>query len=176
MFYNTIKIMNMKKLIFTILIASCLMMTKTSNSQITGNIKAMGTVLVPIAITSTSDLDFGKSILPGISVRVDKRDASAGQFSLEGQPNQEISISLKLPTTLTSGINDMPISFSTVDAGYKTPAGKLTNFNPDKSTTASFAKEGSMVIYLGGRLNPSHTQAAGEYTAQIQLSVFYTGN
>jgi hypothetical protein len=167
--------MNMKKLIFMILVASCLMMTKASNSQITGTFNVKGTVLTRISIVSTYDLDFGNSVLPGIPVAVNKTNSNAGQFSLEGEPYSQIYIKLALPTTLTNGSDKMPISFSSTDGGYRTN-GPMKTFDPNSSTTARFTNKGTMKIYLGGKIMPDHSQSAGIYDAPVEISLYYTGN
>jgi hypothetical protein len=167
----------MKKLVLAMFVVLSLVSFKNSFSQITGSITAKGTVLAPISIISSTDLNFGTSILPGVPVTVDKSAGSgAGTFVLSGVANKQINVTLTLPSNLQSGVNTMPISFTSTDGGYKTPGGTMGSFNPANSVTPSFANEGLITIYLGGKVSPAHTQVAGAYTAQVQLSVFYTGN
>jgi hypothetical protein len=166
----------MKKLIIAIF--SVLMLTIYSNSfsQITGSCNAKGTVLTPISIISTTDLNFGTTLLPGISVSIDKTSGSAGKFSLSGYANKQISISFILPSSLINGSYTMPITFSSSDAAYKITSGSYTAFNPAVSVNANLGTDGKMDVVLGGNIIPAHNQPAGLYTAPVQINLFYTGS
>jgi len=166
----------MKNTITAIIVLTVLVLTNVSFSQVTGTINAKATVLSPISVTSTSDLNFGTSILPGVAVTIDKTSANAGQFNLTGQATKQISVTMTLPSNLTSNGNTLPISFTSTDGGWKTPAGSWNAFNPAVTTTATFASEGTMIVSLGGKVTPSHTQASGNYTSTASISLYYTGN
>ena len=166
----------MKKLFFTLALVLTVIFVNNSFAQITGSILAKGTVLAPISITATRDLDFGNDILPGIVRTVDKSASTSGKFSLAGQSSKQINITLTTPTNLINGANNLPISFTATDAGYKTPTGTLTAFNPATPTNASFGSEGTMDVFLGGKVTPASNQVAGLYTATVNISLYYTGN
>jgi hypothetical protein len=167
----------MKKLFVVMLIVLAFTMSKDSFSQITSSITAKGTVLAPISVVSKNDLNFGTSILPGIPVSVDKSDYyNAGKFSLAGVSFKQISISLDLPTDLSNGSSNMPITFGTSDAGTRMSYYYIIAFNPNASTTAYFGFDGKLDVLLGGKVSPSHTQEAGNYQATVQISLAYTGS
>lgn len=166
----------MKKLFLTLILVIVTISFSNSYSQITGSITAKGTVLTPISVSSTRDLDFGTDILPGVDKSVNINAATSGKFSLTGQASKQINISLTLPTNLLKGVVTMPITFSATDAGTKTTTGTMTTFNPASGTTASFGTDGKLDVFIGGTVDPSHTQAAGAYTGTISISLYYTGS
>jgi len=77
---------------------------------------------------------------------------------------------------LSTARNNLPISFTATDAGYKTPTGTLTAYNPANPTTASFGSEGTMDVFLGGKVTPASNQVAGLYTGTVNIRLYYTGN
>jgi len=166
----------MKKLFLTLALVLTVIFVNNSFAQITGNITAKGIVLSPISITATRDLDFGDDIIPGIARTIDKTATSSGKFSLAGQALKELNVTLTTPTELVNGANNLPISFTATDAGYKTPTGTLTAFDPAAPINASFGSEGTMDVFLGGKVTPASNQVAGLYTATVNISLYYTGN
>ena len=166
----------MKKVFKYIFILYLTLISVDSYAQVTATITASATVLTGISITSKSDLDFGNDIVPGIQRVVDKTNASSGRFSLSGSPNRQISISFITPTQLINGVNTMPITFGSSDAGYQIPGGSVVSFNPSIVSNASFGSQGTMTVFLGGKVTPSANQASGFYTASITVNLQYTGN
>ena len=70
----------------------------------------------------------------------------------------------------------MPVSFGADDAGYQIPGGSIVSFNPSVVSTATFGSQGTMTVFLGGKVIPSPTQQTGYYTATITVNLQYTGN
>jgi len=174
----------MKRLTPVIILVFVLLSINVAYSQndgivpkpITATIIAKGTVLSPISVSTTRDLDFGEDILPGIDRVIDKNSNSAGKFTIMGQPGKEISITMSLPVELISGEEILPITFSATDAGYKIPSGSMVDFDPFNPVNAVFGSDGSMEIYLGGTAKPYYSQAAGMYDGTVTVVFYYTGN
>lgn len=143
---------------------------------ITASITAKGTVLSPISVTSTRDLDFGNDILPGINRTIDKNSNSAGQFSIMGEAGKEVNMTITLPGTLFSGTNSLPISFTQTDGGYKVTGGNMVDFDPLNPVNATIGSDGALEIYLGGTVAPTYRQNGGEYSGTIIVEFNYTGN
>jgi hypothetical protein len=159
-----------------ILILFVFFFCETSNSQTTGSILIKCTILAPLNVTSTRDLDFGTSILPGIMKTVDKSSVSSGKVSVSGVASKQINISFSLPSYISYSSNQMPISFNTSDGGYKTTSGTLQTFNPISGTNASLGTDGKLDIFIGGKVSPYHNQVSGAYTGTITVNLQYTGN
>lgn len=174
----------MKRLTPVIILIFALISISTAYSQndgivpkpITATIIAKGTVLSPISVSDTRDLDFGEDILPGIDRVIDKNSNSAGKFTIMGQPGKEISITMSLPLELISGEEVLPVVFSATDAGYKVPGGNTVDFDPFNPVNAVFGNDGTMEIYLGGTAKPYYSQAAGMYDGTVTVVFYYTGN
>ncbi|MFA5403541.1 MAG: DUF4402 domain-containing protein [Ignavibacteria bacterium] len=176
----------MKKVFFSLLVIMILFLFNDNYAQnshdgvnptpITASITAKGTVLSPISITTTRDLDFGIDILPGITKAIDKVSNSGGKFSINGEAGKEVNITITAPTSLYSGTNTLPISFSQTDAGYKVTGGTIIDFDPANPVNANIGSDGALEIYLGGSVVPVFTQVAGDYVGTVVVVFNYTGN
>ncbi len=175
----------MNKILLSVFLLIAIFSTCTTYAQkkdgiaptpITATITASGTVLSPMSITSTRDLLFGTDILPGIRRTIDKSSNSSGKFSIMGQPGKEISITITSPGSLTFGANTLPLAFTETDAGYKLPGETMVDFDPANTATAVFGNDGTMDIFLGGTVVPDFSQVAGNYTGNITVVFYYTGN
>jgi len=143
---------------------------------LTVTVLAKGTVLSPLSISYSRDLDFGNDILPGVNKTIDKNSNSAGKFSIMGSSEKEITISIMTPEELVSGENSLGISFSESDGGYKIPGNSVIDFNPLNPVNASFGIDGTMDVLLGGTVKPFHDQIPGTYEGSITVIFYYTGN
>jgi hypothetical protein len=179
-----LRIIKMKKLLLLTLILIGLIVTGQVYAQndnippvpLTVTIFAKGTVLSPLSVTSSRDLDFGNDILPGVNRTIEKNSNSAGKFSILGQADKEITISIVTPLELVSGSNVLDISFTNTDAGYKLPGSSIVDFDPYNPINTNFGTEGSMDVMIGGTVKPTHQQASGEYEGAITVIFYYTGN
>jgi hypothetical protein len=174
----------MKKVFFSLLVIITLFICKDIFAQnngvipvpITASITAKGTVLSPISVTTTSDLDFGNDILPGITRAIDKNSNSAGKVSIMGEAGKEVNITVTPPGVLYCGTNTLALTFSETDAGYKITGGNMVEFDPIIPVNANIGADGLLEIYLGGSVVPTYKQVAGEYQGTIIIEFNYTGN
>lgn len=151
---------------------------------------ATATLVVALTVTATQALQFG-NVYQGVSKAVAKNAAEAGIFTITGEPDANIAIYMQLPdylsTDAVSGNGDdrMVIGFSTTDCNVDTTgAADPTGFvaangwlDQDPHNIANATTVGSVGtnVYLGGRVTPSVDQKAGDYEADIILTVAYTG-
>ena len=140
-------------------------------------IQATATVLTPLTVTATNNLDFGTSVFPGVNASVLPTDASAGQFDLGGVANAEVDLDFgTLPAQLAGPGDNMTISFSATDAGHGTSQPAQTAFDPATGSLANLDGSGLLSVWIGGTVQPRNDQTSGAYTAGITLTVNYTGN
>lgn len=175
----------MKKLFLVILFIFAFALLNDSFAQIirgpgpqpvSATINAKATVLSPISVASTRDLDFGNDILPGIPKVIDKTSNTSGKFSIMGQNGKEVCILMATPPNLTNGENILAIYFSPSDAGYRLPGGTINEFDPLSAFNATFGTDGSMDIFIGGTVVPTYTQTGGLYEGTVTVQFYYTGN
>lgn len=127
-------------------------------------------------VTGQRDLRF-QTVIAGFPTSVTWDSNEAGRWRIRGQRNSEVQLDfINLPTELQNGTFTMPISFSTTDAHWRSPGGGQGTFDPAVGVTARLGNSGQMFVYIGGTVNPPRNQAAGDYIADIDLDVFYTGN
>jgi hypothetical protein len=137
------------------------------------------TVVVPIQISKSADLAFGKFAAgTGGTVTVSTSGArtvtggvtamtsstTAAKFDVSGETGATYTITLSGPTVLTSGSDTM--AFATVSdlTGANTTSGNATS----GTLTA-----GTESIYVGGVLTVASAQAPGTYTGSVVATVEY---
>jgi len=162
-----------------------------ATAQDVANGQATATVLTVLAVTSTSDLQFG-DVLQGVSKVADKTVVGeAGVFNITGSGGNEVSLYMQLPDyiSLGDGSDRMVVSFSATDADIDftdaaTPAahtgGAVVDQDPHNLPAtlinAAAAPDNNIKIFLGGSVFPTVDQTAGAYSGDIILTVAYTGN
>jgi len=158
------------------------------NAQDIATGSATATVLAVLAVMATHDLAFG-DVLQGVPTSADKTVvADAGVFQVTGAGGKEISMHLQLPDYLWNTTNEdrLVISFSDTDADIDTTAagtptahggGAVVDQNPKNlSDIVIGATDNILQLYLGGTVYPTVDQRADAYTADIILTVAYTGS
>ena len=173
-----------KNVIFSCVVV-CLLIAGVSSSvaQESAMIRAVATVLPSMTIIGSNNLDFDY-VLPDVRKSVDKTAIGhAGEWIITGNPRAEITLKFDLPDSLRSvrGSSAMKIGFTIADASYDdgfgagqtAPAGVL---NPYTISTRNLGWDGSMIVWLGGTVFPTRTQAGGTYVGEIILTATYTGN
>lgn len=149
---------------------------------------ATANVLAVLTVTATHDLAFG-DVLQGVPKAAPKNViANAGVFQVTGEGGREISMFMQLPDYLWNSTNTdrMVIAFSTTDADIDTTAagtpavhgaGAIADLNPHAiPETVLGATDNILQIFIGGTVHPTIDQRADAYTADIILTVAYTGN
>jgi hypothetical protein len=158
-------------------------------AQDVGTGTASATVLAILSVTSTHDLVFG-DVLQGVPKTADKTVvADAGVFQVSGAGGHEISMQMELPDYLWNSTVDsedrLAIAFSDTDADIDTTAagtpaahgpGAIVDQNPHNLADTNIGGTDNILqLFLGGTVYPTVDQRAGSYTADIILTVAYTG-
>ncbi|MES2140861.1 MAG: DUF4402 domain-containing protein [Bacteroidota bacterium] len=165
----------MKK--FTKISAVAILMIGSSLSvfaQASATATASATIITPIAITKTVDMNFGnaavqagtggtivltpagtRTVTGGVTLPNVTGTVSSASFNVTGEGTSTYSITLPVaPLTITSGINTMTVSTFT---STPTPTGTLT--------------AGAQTLLVGGTLNVSAAQAPGTYLSGTPFTV-----
>jgi hypothetical protein len=128
-------------------------------------------------VTGAAPLEFG-NVFPGVNKIVDAitGGASAGRLDVTGQGSAEVTIDFILPTNLVNGGNNLAIgSWTAAHFGTNTQ-GSGVSFNPTGTETTDLDAAGTLFVWLGGEVSPTAAQVAGLYTANVTMTVAYTGN
>lgn len=163
-----------------VLIVAFPLITKAQESAA---IQALATVVSSLHITGMNNLNFGTVTL-GINKSVDKSTIGlAGEWEITGNPTAEITLDFTLPNRLLTADSSalMNIMFSSTDASYEDGTGggqqaPVGVINPNGPNTLDIGAGGNMAVWIGGTVQPSISQTAGDYSADVVLSVAYTGN
>jgi hypothetical protein len=147
-----------------------------ANAQSTSaSINATAFVFEPLAMTAGNDLAFG-DVFPGINKAVATADAEAGTFSATGQDNAPVTLTYTLPTTLSDGGTNSLTIGSWTACHSATAGGSCTPWTPTSGaaySSASFSGAGELYLRIGAEVQPTPSQASGNYTAPIQLEIAY---
>lgn len=145
-------------------------------AQNSGTVQATATVLTPISENGEQDLQFG-NVFPGLDKSVLVSDlASAGRFQVTGEGVSQVALSFTLPASLTSGGNALPIVFGASDAAYGPDAGtQSATFDPSAVSNQNLVG-GALYVWIAGTVQPAIGQLAGNYSADVTLTVTYTGS
>lgn len=149
------------------------------NAQSSATVQATGTVLEPASVSSSTGLDFGEEILPGISKSVARSDGNAAKFAVTAMTSNYVMVNFTLPDMLSheTGDDEMAITFSAQDASYS-DTDQVTGsagFDPHVEERLQFyGGNTSYYIWLGGTINPRNDQQAGTYSGAITIDLAYT--
>lgn len=158
--------------IFAIALVS-LGFSATSFAQVSATATATSTIVTPIAISKTVDMNFGnvavsstagtvvlatagtRSATGGVTLPAIAGTVAAAEFTVTGQAGYTYSITLpSTATTVTSGSNNM-----TVNA-----------FISDPNATGALTA-GTQALKVGATLNVGASQAAGTYVSTTPFTV-----
>jgi len=162
---------HMKKLIsFGILM---LAFTAATFAQVSATATASATIVGPIGITNTANMDFGnvavsaalgtvvltpagtRSVTGGCTLPAITGTVTAAAFNVTGAVNYTYSITLPASATITDGTNNM-----TVDTFTSTP-----------TPTGTIGAGGTQALTVGATLHVAGSQVAGTYTTAAPFTV-----
>jgi hypothetical protein len=163
---------HLKKLIsFAVIFAG---ITTAAIAQVSATATATATIVGPIGITNTANMNFGnvavsavagtvvltpaavRSTTGGCTLPAITGTVAAGAFNVTGAATYTYAITLPAAaTTITSGGNTM-----TVDTWTSTPSG-----------TGTLSAGGSQALTVGGTLHVGASQAAGTYVSGTPFTV-----
>jgi hypothetical protein len=127
----------------------------------------------PITVTKTNDLDFG-NVFPGLNVSIGVTSASAAAFSIQGQASANVNLTFTLPSTITSGANNLTIGTWVARRNTTNSSASGTDFTPSASaTSAVLSGSGALYVFVGATVQPTVSQAAGTYTGTATMTVVY---
>lgn len=162
---------HLKKLIsFAILFAG---ITTAAMAQVSATATATATIVTPLAIAKTIDMNFGnvavnatagtvvltpagaRSVTGGCSLPATTGTVAAASFTVTGATGFTYSITLpSTPTSIAFGANTMSVNAFT---STPTPTGTLTG--------------GTSTLLVGATLNVGASQAAGTYVSATPFTV-----
>ena len=172
-------------LLLAVIVLAVMLSGQSTQAQGVVNGSATATILAALTVTADSAIRFG-NVLQGVSITVSNAsNDSSGVFRIVGQTGSTVWASLTLPSYLSHTTNSQdrmdifftPTSGAWDDASAPTPqpaTGTSTTFNPYTSLSQALTA-GDLAIFLGGTLTPKVNQTPGAYSADIVLTVAYTG-
>lgn len=128
-----------------------------------------------VTVSRLNDLAFGL-VVGSAPVVVRPEDPAAARFEVRvrGRPSHAVTVTLALPPALLSGPDRLPVRFGATSAAWATPDSpdERTAFDPARGVTVTLDQRGpkSLLVWIGGTLEPSASQPSGTYAELITLS------
>lgn len=155
----------------------------------TANATVQGTVLLPLTLTKSSDLDFGTVIadvaspgdvtisaddgsrtITGSVIGVPAALGNRALFKGAGSVNQAVLLTLKAPATLTSGPNSLTVTSMDFDTGAASSANATTGY---MESMRSLDNNGYFEVGVGGVFHIKANQPNGVYTGAFTVTADY---
>ncbi len=160
---------------------------QASPSQ-TATTQVSARVFTPLAITSNEALRFGNLFSPFAAKTIAWTDnaASGGRarFTITGEGGAELALSITVPTSISAGANNIPLSavelrHGTTDADA---TGTVEALNTGTANALNVTMGGaaassqSYFLRIRATATPAANQVAGSYSGTISVAVNYTGS
>jgi|SRR6267143_91601 len=143
----------------------------TGQAQNNATVNVTAAVQQPVVVVKTRDLDFGL-VFPGVNKQITLGSASAGTFAVTGQASASVNLSFVVPGNLNLGPTLLPVTW---DGSWNTAnAAGGTTFTPSAALTpATLSGTGGLFVFVGGTVAPIVSQAPGNYTGTVTMTVTY---
>ena len=153
--------------------------TAYAQANATASATGSATIIQPISITKTADLGFGTIVKPttgaatvtvattgngrtvtgGGAVAADANGVSSASFTVYGEGNSAISVTVPGSFSMTAGTNSLMVTTSNTGV-----TGNLSN---------AIGTQGSFVVGVGGQFTLQTDTASGAYQGSLLVSVAY---
>ena len=146
-----------------------------SSAQVTATATASSTIVTPIGITKTVDMNFGNVAI---------NSTTAGTVVLAPAGTRTSTGGVTLPATAgtvtaaeftVSGVNNYTFSITLPSTSHEIKSGSntmsVTGFTSTPTPTGTLSATGSATVKVGATLNVSAGQAAGTYTSVTPFEV-----
>lgn len=155
----------------------------STQAQESGTIQALATVVSSLQVIGINNLNFG-TVTPGVNKSVDKADVGfAGEWQVNGTPLAQMTVDFSIPPVLLHSDSSatMIVTYTSTDASYDDGTGSgqtnpTSTLDPNGQSILMLGAGGTMSVWIGGTVQPTVAQTGGNYSADVVLSVAYTGN
>ncbi|MCB2229971.1 DUF4402 domain-containing protein [bacterium] len=120
-------------------------------------------------------------VYPGVPKEIDKSTAgSAAEFLITGTAGDEVSITFTLPSYMSQSGYTMQVLFPQTSCALDSSSvpdqssPPVDDLDPYDVITYRLGSAG-LTVWLGGKVIPKLAQPPGDYTADIVITVAYTG-
>lgn len=130
-----------------------------------------------VRITNVRNMAFN-NLLPGITGTIATTNSKAGRFSVDIRKNLTLAVTFTLPTHLTSGSYNLPITFTATKSNNSNDGVMGTSFDPYSGTTIRRNSSSTRYWYLrlGGTILTPTNQQGGNYSGSIIVTISFTGS
>lgn len=130
-----------------------------------------------LQITYMRDLNF-EQIIPGVSKIITETNPNSGKFIITGNGSYMIvNVTFNLSQNITNGSSSIPVVYTATQSDNPNDNNPGIPFDPYAGTTITFSdKITEHYIKLGGTINPTQVQTAGEYSSPMIIILTTVSN
>lgn len=130
-----------------------------------------------VRINNVRNLVFN-NLLPGITSTVATNVSNAGRIEVDIRKNLTLAVTFTLPTNLTSGSNNLPVTFTATKSTNSNDVVLGTTFDPYSGTTIRRNNPSTRYWYLriGGTIQTPTNQQGGNYSGSLIVTLSFIGN
>lgn len=169
--------------------AAAQVVTPPPTATATADATVQGTVLLPLTLTKTTDLDFGTVIadtaapgdvtisaddgsrsITGAVIGVPAYPGDRALFKGAGSVNQAVLLTLKAPATLASGANTITVTSMDFDTAATSAANATTGY---MESSRILDNNGYFEVGVGGVFHIKANQPNGVYTGAFTVTADY---
>ncbi len=159
----------MKKL--TLVLVAMLMIVSAVSFAGQTTATATATVLAATNVTKTQDLAFG-SLGQGASVTILSTEAAAAAFTVSSNNfSYPTVVAFTYPANLINGSNNLAFTAQIPVYNTSNTQTGATAFSVVAGGTTNSGTDGSLYLWVGGKVTATSSQAAGSYTGTITVTV-----
>ncbi len=127
------------------------------------------TVIAALSVSKDQNMAFGE-VTQNAASTIEVTEAGAVKFTVDGEPNKNVTFTLTSPANLTNGANNLPF---TDDVQYHTSDAPASASALSDGATVALNGTGDLYVYLGGTVTAGALQATGAYSGTFTLQVDY---
>ena len=162
----------MKKLLVVVVL---LLVVSAMSFAATTTATATATVNAATGLSKTADLAI-PNVNQGGTAQQLATDAGAAAFTVTGTANIPTTVTFGYPANLTNGGNNLPFTalmpgYNALGALLETQAGQTAFGALAGGTVNSSTVDGTLYLWVGGKVVAGASQAAGSYSGTITVTV-----
>jgi hypothetical protein len=164
-------------MVFTVAAAGSAVAQSDAGPTAAKSVTASATITQAITVTTTN-LSFGE-VAAGAVGEIQATDAGAGTIRITGGPGEDVDVDFTVPDELTGPAGQkLGIEwYGKYNTANDATTGQDLTVAPSMPTlsTALDGTDGTLFVFLGGKIEPPANQKRGLYTADLTVTVKYPG-
>jgi hypothetical protein len=151
---------------------------RSARAQVSGQITAQAGLGAQVGVNGQQNLTWAGNAYPGVPKTVAATDPTAARFQLTGSPaTAEMSVTVNPPTELAGpGGAMLAIDGWSLCVGSTATQSGCSAYAWASLPMVRRLVAGQLYLWIGARVAPTPSQAAGTYVGVLEVVALFTGN